>query len=264
MPKFKVLAICILLTSCKEVPYQPPKPADMKEGLYAKYSNELAKAYESNNNFQVGIQLANLEADPKKVYAHIDQGIEDDSTNCQLVFEWYSIYEHFRNNVVQVDTLRFLQSLELCLQQTHTTAYEEFVLEKEQEQQDRLSTRAPLDPSLLDSALIRQMDQIYYDDQHLRALFSKGTLDKETEKALQKKVDRLDSINLVKIEDIIAKHGWPQIEQVGYDHNLTTWLVLHHQSDLQIRDKYQSIVEDNCGAGLVEAYNWRTANLRLE
>ena len=39
----------------------------------------------------------------------------------------------------------------------------------------------------------------------------------------------LDSINLLKVEAILNKFGYPNVHQVSYEYNDVIWLVLQHQ-----------------------------------
>lgn len=74
---------------------------------------------------------------------------------------------------------------------------------------------------------------------------------------------KIDAENLVEILNIIEKHGYPRVEDVGYELANVVWLVLHHQSDLSLRDRYEKLIEENCSSGQVKAFKWRSEEIRL-
>jgi hypothetical protein len=68
----------------------------------------------------------------------------------------------------------------------------------------------------------------------------------------------------MKVDAILNEYGYPKKEMVGYDLASTVWLVLHHQSDIMVRDKYQRIIEANGSEGQIKTYAWRSEEIRLE
>lgn len=69
---------------------------------------------------------------------------------------------------------------------------------------------------------------------------------------------------MIKVEHIIERYGWPDKTMIGYGTGQIIWLVLHHQNDLNIRDEYEPLVVNNMGDGAIEAYQWRSENLRRD
>lgn len=65
----------------------------------------------------------------------------------------------------------------------------------------------------------------------------KHGFDSEEMKALWKKMDQQDSINLKKVTTILDEHGWLGPGVVGEDGNATLFLVIQH-ADLTTQEKY--------------------------
>lgn len=77
-----------------------------------------------------------------------------------------------------------------------------------------------------------QLDSIYFDDQRGRRLLDEteekyGATSKEME-ALWKDIHTQDSVNLVKVKQIIERYGWPSVDSVGRRGNSTVFLVIQH------------------------------------
>ena len=54
----------------------------------------------------------------------------------------------------------------------------------------------------------------------------------------------MDSINLIRIEEIIAEHGWPGYSLVGEDVADVAFLVLQHCGNTVIMEKYFPLMKD--------------------
>jgi hypothetical protein len=143
-------------------------------------------------------------------------------------------------------------------------AFIDFQNEKEQKHQKDIDNRIKLDSTKFNPDLMGQLEQIEKDDQELRIKMNAKNITKEEEADLWTKQKTMDSINLNKVEMILGKYGYPNKERVGYDMANTVWLVLHHQSDIRVRDKYQKVIEASCGEGQIKAYHWRSEDMRLE
>ncbi len=92
--------------------------------------------------------------------------------------------------------------------------------------------------SNIDTTLIKaQLNVIYERDQMTR---SRGD-------SIQH-IDYIDSCNLVLIEKLIAKYGWPGKSFVGFSGNYTVFLVIQH-AGLATQEKYLPLLEASVDAG---------------
>lgn len=69
-----------------------------------------------------------------------------------------------------------------------------------------------------------------------------------------------DSINIVRIEEIIAKHGYPGKSLVGKGQASTAFLVIQH-ADLVMQEKYLSLLTEAADAGEIR---WRSLALLID
>ncbi len=78
------------------------------------------------------------------------------------------------------------------------------------------------------------LDTVFYNDQKYRIQLE-DTIKKygsnciEAEK-LWYKIRLIDSLNLLKVENILEKYGWPNAEKVGVDGNAALFLVIQHSN----------------------------------
>lgn len=82
---------------------------------------------------------------------------------------------------------------------------------------------------------------------------------KDNVKALLKQ----DEINLQKIERYLEQYGYPDKDQFGWKAVSAPWAVIHHQSDLDIRNRnfeilYQAYLDGNIDDGAFSFYLGRT------
>lgn len=92
-----------------------------------------------------------------------------------------------------------------------------------------------------DETLAKELEVIERDDQMLRQK-SEENMSNEDKLKLWKRIESLDSLNQIKIEQIIAKHGYPGKGKVGAQAS-TAFLVIQH-ADLSFQEKYFSLLED--------------------
>ena len=265
--KYIPILISILALSCHTAQnYYPPQSLEMSEGMYNKYKAKLDTAYLRNDHFEASIQLANLGAPSKVVFKNLKVGIKEDPQNCFKVYEWFKLFKenNFQVNLVRADTIQFSEAYELCIDMLGKQAFIDFQNKKEEKHKEEKENRIMLDSTKLDLNLISQLEQIEKDDQELRVQMNAKSITKKEEANLWIKQNKLDSINLIKVEAILVKYGYPKIEKVGYDLANTVWLVLHHQSDIKVRDKYQKLIAENASEGQITSYNWRSEDIRLE
>ncbi len=244
-----------LLCSCKiKVPH---KDDSLSEKRYLQYSENLKKSYETSDFYQRAIALANLDYDSKVVYKYLRKSIHQHDSVCAKLYEfrYQSDSFNFSTNLVKRDKPRFL---DICVECESKVNYQTYLKEmkiKELAYAERQKNKQlELDQSLFDSELIAILEEVHQRDQAYRG----------DDKRNPEAQSRYDSINLEIIEDIIHKYnGYPCVEKVGYDNAMVPWLVLHHQSDVRVRQKYTPVLEDavskNCmSQSLLDVYNSRT------
>jgi hypothetical protein len=103
----------------------------------------------------------------------------------------------------------------------------------------------------LDKKLVAILDTIYMTDQKYRLQIDSvgneyGWESTELEsftKVIDIKIKEIDSVNLIKVEEIIDKYGWLGSDIIGDQGNITLWLVIQH-SDLAVQEKYLPIMRE--------------------
>ncbi|MEM9723055.1 MAG: DUF6624 domain-containing protein, partial [Bacteroidota bacterium] len=110
----------------------------------------------------------------------------------------------------------------------------------------------------LDKPLVAQLDTIYQLDQTYRQTVSeiegKYGWDSEELKAHWKLIQETDSINLVKIKEILDKRGWVGPKVIGDQGNLTLFLVIQH-ADLETQLEYLPMMREAVKLGNASANN---------
>ncbi|WP_400075949.1 DUF6624 domain-containing protein [Winogradskyella sp. R77965] len=104
-------------------------------------------------------------------------------------------------------------------------------------------------------SLAKKLKGIFNDDQNIRNKYVKKNYPIGSKKRdkLVEEMQRIDSINVVKIEAIINKHGWLGPDSVGYMGNKAFFYVIQHANiDTQI--SYFPIILDALYKGYVEPY----------
>jgi hypothetical protein len=103
----------------------------------------------------------------------------------------------------------------------------------------------------LDKNLVAILDTIYLTDQKYRLQIDSvgneyGWESLELEsftKVIEIKIREIDSVNLIKVEEIIDKYGWLGADVIGEQGNITLWLVIQH-SDLAVQEKYLPMMRE--------------------
>jgi len=92
----------------------------------------------------------------------------------------------------------------------------------------------------------RELLRINNEDQSIRFKY----LDAFNTKSSQKKIDSLaslmkktDSLNTLKVAEIIDKHGWLGPDEIGNDANFTLFLIVQH-AELKVQQKYLLLLRD--------------------
>jgi hypothetical protein len=97
-----------------------------------------------------------------------------------------------------------------------------------------------------DEALAAELEVILKDDQALRQQLDSV---KEGEKqAMWRKINELDAANVLKIEQIFLKHGYPGKSKVGGSLASVAFLVIQH-ADLPYQEKYFPLIEEAANKG---------------
>lgn len=92
-----------------------------------------------------------------------------------------------------------------------------------------------------DKPLVAMLDTIYMEDQKPRMEIDEiekkyGAKSKEMQ-AHWAHIARLDSLNLIKVTQILDKHGWLGYDKIGRQGNTTLFLVIQH-ADIKTQEKY--------------------------
>jgi hypothetical protein len=106
----------------------------------------------------------------------------------------------------------------------------------------------------IDSIIIL-LDTIYNNDQGLRIRddkFKHDSLDSQKRKELWSFIRIQDSINLMKVEQILDKYGWLSSSTIGKRRNQTLFLVIQH-ANLTKQIKYLPTIKDAVSRGDAEA-----------
>jgi hypothetical protein len=110
----------------------------------------------------------------------------------------------------------------------------------------------------LNKPLIAQLDTIFKDDQKYRiqmdTIITKYGWESPQMQAHIELMKRIDSINLVKVKNIIDRYGWLGSDVVGGTGNLTLFLVIQH-ADLTTQEKYLPVMREAVKKGNARAEN---------
>jgi hypothetical protein len=116
---------------------------------------------------------------------------------------------------------------------------------------DKLQRNVDEFESHLNKPLMKELEAIEESDQRYRMMMDsvqkKFGWDSKEIKDLWTKQDNLDSINLIRIKEIIDNYGYPGKSLVG-NQNSTAWLVIQH-ADLSTQEKYLSILQNAAQIG---------------
>lgn len=103
-----------------------------------------------------------------------------------------------------------------------------------------------------DTALVRLIDKMAYQDQKIQEDFIKAGSDsmrRQTEKEIQKTF----AANCIVLKNIVAKHGYPGFDLVGKESSHRFWLLVQHcDADLDfqklmLEQMQQEVKKDNAG-----------------
>lgn len=110
----------------------------------------------------------------------------------------------------------------------------------------------------MDSTLISDLEEIYNSDQGIRYEFieieKKHSRDSKEFKEFEKRWMQTDSLNLIKIRNILDQHGWHGSKEVGDKGNSAFFLVIQH-ADQTTQEKYLPVMRDAVKNGKASAQN---------
>lgn len=108
--------------------------------------------------------------------------------------------------------------------------------------------------------LRKKLNKIQYEDQGIRLLLlnvqkSKG-LSSPTTLLIREEMKQIDSINAIKVQQIIDEFGWLGESRIGSEANQTLFLTIQHVDDLIVQEKYLPILEQAVKDGNAEAWQF--------
>jgi len=116
------------------------------------------------------------------------------------------------------------------------------------------------------------LERIHKTDQNIRngesseILLKYGKNLKEMQK-FYKKMDSVDQLNLKRIDLYLNKFLYPDKQRFSQNANIVPWLVIHHSSDIETRNKYFQILKKaylnkNINSNQFELYLGRTYQMK--
>lgn len=114
---------------------------------------------------------------------------------------------------------------------------------------------------------IAQIDQEIRDGKSSELLLKYGN---NSPQLLQfySKMDSIDRLNLKRVELFLSKFGYPNLDSIPKEANITPWLVIHHSSDFNKRKEffpilYQAYHDGNVDTDQFELYLGRTYQMEF-
>lgn len=255
LTKIIICVIALHLYSCENEIGQPipEKYSELSQGTYDKYLGLLKEAYNTNDNFQKAIQLANLKGDKKATFHYLNLSVSEDLGKCDKIYEWYWLYDrhNFGVNLLKYDTTEFKKVISICEDLNPARPYQVYEKIKDEEDRQAEEKRHSQDSTNFNLELVAKLKQINDDDQEIRNKISEKNITPELEAKLFEEMHIVDSINLIKVDQIFEEYGYPSRELVGKDGNFTPALVIHHSNRLQTRYKYLPFLEQAVKDGLL-------------
>lgn len=255
--------ILILFTTCSSYYYVPAKSKELNQFQYENYKRHLISAHENGNNFDIAIQLANLHGKNGIIFRHLNKSISKNIVNCQNLFQMqYLADQNFFQNLYKSDTALFKHSFQLCLQKLGLRAYDEYVMNEKILETQLDASKTKIDSLMIKVDLIKALQAIRDFDQKYRIKLANFSLLDSEKKDLWSKQLVLDSINLKKVDSILENNQFPSPYEVGYDLSQVIFLVLHHQINIEIREKYFVKIKKNISEEQSLLFKNRTKDLR--
>ncbi len=110
----------------------------------------------------------------------------------------------------------------------------------------------------LNTSLLAKLDSIYSDDQKYRvqidSMINKFGLQSKEVHSLIVTMNETDSINVIKVKEVLDKYAWLGADIIGKRGNSTLFLVIQH-ADHATQEKYLSMLRDAVKNGKAKASN---------
>lgn len=266
-----IVSSILVLAFCKANTqnFYPEKSNELTNAQYKIFMGNLEEAYLTEKYYWAGTEIANLKGPKEEAFKLVNLGIEKDNEVCWDIHDLFLMYKDtdFKNNLMKSDFSLFMEAHETCKSLLGVEAILKYEQKLEEDYKERLRRQEGLDSSKLDLNLISTLDQMYEDDQKYRVNLVEG-LGEAEKSELMTQQETLDRINIRKMDSILIK-GFPTVEQIGFDHAQTIWLVLHHEGRLKRRKHYQKILgkaynDGLIGKGALDSYMKRTKMIELE
>ena len=207
--------------------------AQVKQGTLiddAKYFKRIHQYKKSLALFQQALQTQSNISDD--YYYAVNVALLNKNT--RLAFQWL-------NDYAKIDNYRCIKDItsDSDLSVLHfDKRWKDFILNLENRNLQREAT--------YDQTLKKELDQLYFDDQDIRIKYL-DAFDKLGPKnkildSLTNQMAIIDSINLIKVSDILDKHGWLKSSEVGEKGNTALFGVIQH-ADLKTQQKYDPLIE---------------------
>lgn len=252
-----ILIIVYVNFGCKESSnFIPEQDGETSDYIYEMCVNNLRQAYSTENDYLIAFNLTCLNGPNKLVKKHLQKAFQNDTSFCNSLYESQNLADQgFFETFYKYDTLMFRHFMYKCNHKEGEPTYYDFRKIYDDERIKMKEIGIQIDSSIMDKGLIDKLELIHEDDQKYRKLLSGMNISSIDKKLYENARDSLDSINLYKIVEIIKTKGYPQPEVVGQKLSDVTFLVIHHQKSVGIRNKYRSLLAKNTNAGLMMMYD---------
>jgi hypothetical protein len=265
---FLLIALCLLVfflfQSCRDhtEPFIPERHESIREDQYETRRKKLVEAYEAENYFSISFYLATLKSPSEAIYNNLRKAVKHDTSACAKIFDVrYLAEQGFYRYVYKIDTTEFEKVFDLCITQKGSNAYDLYKQKEMERARLYRESRPPLDSALFDWKLMEILKEIEEDDQRLRIKMNAlGNSEAEIARLLVMR-NKIDSLNLVRVDSILTYVGYPTREKVGHDYTDVVALIVHHQSDPTVRQAYLDRIRPYLSLERVELIENRTQEI---
>jgi len=259
-----ILLFFFMFSCSTSQPFYPDKHPALSIEQYETFTKKLKLAHNNEDNFRIAFELANLEAPKHIVSKYLVKSIDLNRQNaCESIYETQRLANlGFYNNLYKYDTLIFQKAYNKCLNELGENS---FILHMENYRANVKEVRARLpqiDSTKMDTALIKSLTKIRDDDQMHRKKLHAINISEDERKKYLKLQEKVNVVNLEKVDSILAFKSFPKPANVGHDLSRVIFLVLEHQTDVNTRKKYRSVIEQNYTDELLYLYDTGTADMQ--